>query len=159
MVNVCFNECIMKSNNFLQNIQFLVVLILSVIKLSIMIGVIYFISIFYIDIIDIFKNYNKGNKLPSYKLDDIVITIDDDFNKHSKSIFQKINEKWLHGEKQHIKVTGYNNINIIIDGAVNKNDRNIMIKKELCVIYDNKHKEEVDLNKKRVFDILKEFYC
>jgi len=42
---------------------------------------------------------------------------------------------------------------------VNKNDRNIMIKKELCVIYDNKHKEEVDLNKKRVFDILKEFYC
>lgn len=149
----------MKKDNFLNNVNSLLALTLNVIKLGFVVGIIYFVSTFYSDLIGLFQNFGKGNKLPSYKLEDIVITVDDNFNKHSKSILQKINERWFHGEEQHIKVSGYNNINIIVDGAINKLDRNSLIKKELCNIYEGKYNEEVDLNKKRVFDVLKDFYC
>jgi hypothetical protein len=149
----------MKSNNFLNNVNSLLALIFNVIKIGLVVGIVYFISTFYSDLIGMFQNFGKGNKLPSYKLEDIMITVDDNFNKHSKSILQKINERWFHGEEQHIKVSGYNNINIIVDGQLNKHSRNDLIKKELCVIYEGKYNEEVDLNKKRVYDVLKDFYC
>ncbi len=134
-------------------------LILTIIKISIIISIVYFVSIFYKDIVNLIFIFKNDVKLPSYTLSDVTIIVDDNFNNNSKSFIQKLKEKFLNDNKQQIKISYNKNIVITIDGSLEIEKSNQLLKDALCNIYKQKFNLELDLNKKRVFDVLKNLYC
>jgi hypothetical protein len=97
--------------------------------------------------------------LPYQSLEDIVIVVDDNYHKYSKSPIQKFKE-WIfrNDVKEYSKISYQGNkLNIIVDGQYGK--INAEIKKQLCFIYSNKYSQDIDLNKKRVDEVLKNLYC
>jgi|LauGreDrversion4_2_1035121.scaffolds.fasta_scaffold22766_6 hypothetical protein len=149
----------MKIKNILTIINNLLHLILTIIKISIIISIVYFVSIFYKDIVNLIFIFKNDVKLPSYTLSDVTIIVDDNFNNNSKSFIQKLKEKFLNDNKQQIKISYNKNIVITIDGSLEIEKSNQLLKDALCNIYKQKFNLELDLNKKRVFDVLKNLYC
>jgi hypothetical protein len=98
------------------------------------------------------------SSLPSQNLDHITLVVDDNYDKNSKTILQKIREKFFKEEEQHSRIE-YKSERVFI--IVNGQYRflNSEVKKQLCVVYSRKYKDEVDLNKKRVNEVLKNLYC
>ena len=97
--------------------------------------------------------------LPYQSLEDVVIVVDDDYNKHSKSSIQKFKE-WIfeNDAKEYSKISYQGSkLNIIVDGQYTQINKEI--KKQLCFIYSNKYGQDIDLNKKRVDEVLKNLYC
>lgn len=149
----------MKDNNFFNQLNDFLLFILNLFKISIILIIIILFYNIYSNVVSI-PNYFKSKKdLPSYKMENIKISIDNNFNKNSKSIFQKINERFFNSDLQVVKVIKNKDITIIIDGSLDILSRNILIKKELCFIYTEKLDKELDLNNKRNLQTLKELFC
>jgi len=149
----------MKIKTLLENINNIFLLILNCIKISIITIIIFFIYNFYSDIIHFFKKETTKNNIPSYKLEDIIIKVDSNFEKNTKSLLQKINERFFTNDKEQIKVINGSQVTIIIDGSLPIQQSNLLLKNALCKIYIDKIQNENDLNKKRIFEILSHLYC
>lgn len=149
----------MKIKTLLENINNIFLLILNCIKISIVAIIIFFIYNFYSDIMHFFKKETKKNNIPSYKLEDIIIKVDNNFEKNTKSLLQKINERFFTNNKEQIKIINGSQVTIIIDGSLSMQQSNLLLKNALCKIYIDKIQNENDLNKKRIFEILSHLYC
>lgn len=98
------------------------------------------------------------SSLPSQNLDYITLVVDDNYEKNSKTIFQKVKEKFFKEEEQQSRIE-YNSqkVFIIVNGQYKF--LNSELKKQLCVVYTKKYENEVNLNNKRVSEVLKNLYC
>ena len=149
----------MKIKTLLENINNIFLLILNCIKISIIAVIIFFIYNFYSDIVHFFKKETTKNNIPSYKLEDIIIKVDNNFEKNTKSLLQKINERFFTNDKEQIKIISGSQVTIIINGLLPIQESNMLLKNALCKVYINKVENENDLNRKKVFEILSHLYC
>jgi len=142
---------------FLNSLDQLLSIIIKLSKISILFLIVYFA---YNSIDKIQHLFIRKSKIPVTTIEVIKISVDENFHKNSKSLFQKFNEYFRDHEIQHIKSKVSNNeIYIIIDGQYEMHQRNILLKQELCTIYTNRHNTENDLNKKRSYEMLTDLYC
>jgi hypothetical protein len=104
------------------------------------------------------KFMSKEEKLPAVIVENIVITVDEDFNNH-KSLLRQIQEKIFKQPVEFVRIVRGKTLGLVIDANAPKEVVNAAIQRELCSFYSNKLTLSRDLNERRALQVVVGFFC